>query len=88
MIVYAGRFQPFHQGHYDMIKEAQKHGKHVVIAISQAKGMQKDNRNVFSGEEREKMIRGTLEQDGLKNYSIFNYLTSAKIKPCKTGMII
>jgi len=70
LIIYPGRFQPFHQGHYDMIHEAQKHGKHVVIAISQAKGMIKDDRNVFSGNEREKMISDTLEKDGFKNYSI------------------
>lgn len=70
LIIYPGRFQPFHQGHYDMIKEAQKHGKHVIIAISQAKGMVKDDRNVFSGDDREKMIRDTLERDKFKNYSI------------------
>ncbi|QED23747.1 Putative bifunctional NMN adenylyltransferase/Nudix hydrolase [Candidatus Deianiraea vastatrix] len=70
LVVYPGRFQPFHQGHYDMIKEAKKHGKHVLIAISQAKGMQKDERNVFSGDDREKMITNTLTEDGFTNYSI------------------
>jgi cytidyltransferase-like protein len=70
LIVYTGRFQPFHQGHYDMIKEAQKHGQHILIAISQAREMVIDERNVFSGDDREKMITDTLEKDGLKNYSI------------------
>jgi cytidyltransferase-like protein len=70
LIIYPGRFQPFHQGHYSMIKEAQKHGKHIVIAISQARNMQKDNRNIFSGDDREKMIRDTLDKDGFQKLSI------------------
>ncbi len=83
LIIYPGRFQPFHQGHYDMIKEAEKHGKHVLIAISQAKGMQKDERNIFSGDDREKMIRDTLEKDGFKNYSIIQLDYIGKDKTLK-----
>lgn len=66
-----------------MIKEAQKHGKHILIAISQAKGMIKDERNFFSGDDREKMIRDTLEEDGFKNYSIIQLDYVGKDKTLK-----
>ena len=89
LVVYPGRFQPFHQGHYDMIKEARKHGKHILIAISQAKNMQKDDRNVFTGNDREKMIEKTLQKDGFENYSIIqlDYVKSKALQDWDRSLI-
>ncbi len=56
LVIYPGRFQPFYQGHYAMIKEGSKCGKHLLIAISRANGLVRDNRNPFSGDDRYEMI--------------------------------
>ena len=70
MVIYAGRFQPFHHGHYRVVNEARKHGKHILIAISQAKNGKIDNRNPFTGDQRYNAINDTLTYDKIKNVNI------------------
>jgi cytidyltransferase-like protein len=67
MVLYAGRFQPFHHGHYRVVNEAKRHGKHILIVISQAKNGKIDSRNPFTGDQRYNAINDTLINDKVKN---------------------
>lgn len=59
-----GRFQPFHLGHLSAVKQALKQVDRLYIAIGSS---QYDNEeyNPFTAEERAKMIKLTLEENGL-----------------------
>jgi bifunctional NMN adenylyltransferase/nudix hydrolase len=70
MVLYAGRFQPFHHGHYRVVNEAKMHGKHILIAISQAKNGKIDNRNPFTGDQRYSTIKDTLVHDKINNVDV------------------
>ncbi|MCX6815150.1 MAG: nicotinamide-nucleotide adenylyltransferase [Candidatus Aenigmarchaeota archaeon] len=67
--LFVGRFQPFHLGHLKVIKEILKENEKVIIAIgsSQENGMED---NPFSFEERRKMIRDSLNREGVKTFEI------------------
>lgn len=57
--LFIGRFQPFHLGHLDAIKQILKTHKKVIIGIgsSQYRG---ESKNPFSAALREKMINSSL----------------------------
>ncbi len=67
-----GRFQPFHKGHLYAVKYALGLCSKLVIGIgsAQEKGTSK---NPFSAKEREKMIKETLEKEGISPLS-FSFL--------------
>ncbi|MEN9782039.1 MAG: hypothetical protein RL208_189 [Pseudomonadota bacterium] len=73
LAIYHNSFQPFHHVHYDVIKRAKKSCEHLVIGILHAKGEVVSEYSPFYGDDREKMIKDTLEKDGMKNYSIVQY---------------
>jgi len=67
--LFIGRFQPFHNGHLKVIKNASREYKKIVIGIGSSQySNTKDN--PFTAEERKIMIEKSLEYIGVKNYQI------------------
>ncbi len=60
--VLIGRFQPFHNGHLALVREALKVGKKLIIVIGSWSGT-KTPRNPFSAGERAGMITASLTED-------------------------
>ena len=67
--LFIGRFQPFHNGHLKIIQQASKGYNEVIIGIGSS---QYDNtlENPFTSDERKLMIETSLENEGIRNYSI------------------
>ncbi|MFB3888710.1 MAG: nicotinamide-nucleotide adenylyltransferase [Candidatus Bathyarchaeia archaeon] len=59
--LYVGRFQPFHMGHLEAIKEVLKEVEEIVIVIGSAQYSHNAN-NPFTAGERLVMIRNALEE--------------------------
>lgn len=64
-----GRFQPFHNGHAELVKYAIDNYGEVVIAIGSAYDSY-TFRNPFTSGERHLMIRTALEDMGIRQYYI------------------
>lgn len=64
-----GRFQPFHNGHFKVVQEILSEVESVIICIGSAQYSHTEE-NPFSAEERELMIRRTLDELSITNYSI------------------
>jgi nicotinamide-nucleotide adenylyltransferase len=64
MILYIGRFQPFHNGHLEAVRRLSQTGG-IIIAIGSAQ-YDSSFRNPFSYTERARMIRGAVEEAGLE----------------------
>jgi len=64
-----GRFQPFHNGHIQLIKGACAEYDEIIIGIGSS---QYGNtlENPFSSDERKLMIEESLEKIGVKNYRV------------------
>ncbi len=62
--LYVGRFQPFHMGHLEAIKEALEEIDELVIVIGSAQYSHNLN-NPFTAGERLVMIRRSLEEAGV-----------------------
>ncbi len=67
--LFVGRFQPFHLGHLNVIKDILKDNGFVVIAIGSSQGRNTD-KNPFSFDERKKMIENVLKNEKIKNFKI------------------
>lgn len=59
-----GRFQPFHHGHHELIKEALSQAETAIIVIGSA-GKAPNIQNPWSAEQREVMIKSALAPDEL-----------------------
>ncbi len=59
--VFIGRFQPFHNGHLEIVEAALKKAKNLIIAIGSARSG-RNIKNPWSFHERMNMIKGTLPQ--------------------------
>lgn len=57
-----GRFQPFHNAHHELVKEALSNGETVLIIIGSAYKA-RNIQNPWTAEEREEMIRGALTDE-------------------------
>lgn len=73
LVVYIGRFQPFHHGHAETIRYASAIGNNVLVLIGSANGP-RTIRNPWTYEERSESIRASahvlnLYVDGLNDYS-------------------
>ena len=66
--LYIGRFQPFHNGHLSVVREALKHCNHLIIVVGSAK-QSSTKRNPFDFELRKELIRRSLRGLG-KNCTI------------------
>jgi nicotinamide-nucleotide adenylyltransferase len=62
--IYVGRFQPFHMGHLDAIKNVLQEVEEIVIVIGSAQYSHNTN-NPFTAGERLTMIRQALEEEGI-----------------------
>lgn len=60
--LYIGRFQPFHNGHLYMIKEALKQCEFLIIVIGSTQE-KRTEKNPFSDQERYNFIRSALVYD-------------------------
>lgn len=70
LIVYIGRFQPFHNGHMEVVKEALQRGRRLLILVGSANSA-RTVRNPFTYEERRDMIAETILSE-FPNLSTFN----------------
>lgn len=62
LLVFIGRFQPFHLEHKRVIDIALQKSKHVLILVGSA-GSPRTSRNPFTYQERKNMIRGSYHLD-------------------------
>jgi len=62
--LYLGRFQPFHNGHLEVIKNSLKEVDELIIVIGVAPEMQTEE-NPFSSDEVRRMLESVLKQEGL-----------------------
>jgi nicotinamide-nucleotide adenylyltransferase len=67
--LFIGRFQPFHNGHLEVIKNNFKIYSEIIIGIGSAQYKDKPE-NPFSAEERIDMIKKTLENQNIDNFKI------------------
>lgn len=67
--LFIGRFQPFHKGHFLIIRQIAKQTEKLIIGLgsSQAAGQK---RNPFSAAERREMIQRAMKEGGIVNYEI------------------
>jgi len=69
LAVVIGRFQPFHNGHVELIKKAFEVAPHVLILVGSAH-VPRDSRNPFTFAERFRMIEETFPTQIVCNISI------------------
>ena len=65
--LYIGRFQPFHNGHLEVIRDIAGRFDDIVIAIGSAE-LSHTLDNPFTAGERHLMIHRSLEEEGVHNY--------------------
>ena len=68
--LFIGRFQPFHKGHLQDIKDALNEVDELIIAIGSSQFSHTEE-NPFSVEERIEMIEDALIANDISNYTIF-----------------
>lgn len=66
-----GRFEPFHNAHYELVKEALSLGETVLIIIGSAHKA-RTIQNPWTAEEREEMIRDTLTPEERERVRFFH----------------
>lgn len=64
-----GRFQPFHNGHLEVVKEIVEEHEYLVIGIGSAQDSHSIE-NPFTAGERYQMIANTLDRQGIRDYYI------------------
>lgn len=62
--VFIGRFQPFHNGHLNVVRKALEKAKRVLILVGSANAA-RSTRNPFNFEERQLMIRAAMSNANL-----------------------
>lgn len=67
--LFIGRFQPFHLGHLNIIKEISKDYSKIIIGIGSSQYSNTID-NPFSFDTRKKMITDSLNACDIKNYEI------------------
>ena len=67
--LFLGRFQPFHNGHLEVLKKALTMVDSLVIVIGSAQESHTVD-NPFTADEREEMIESTVRKEKLKNLEI------------------
>ena len=64
-----GRFQPFHNGHMDVVRKCASESEHLIIGIGSAQYSHHPE-NPFTAGERYMMIDNSMADAGIDNYSI------------------
>jgi len=67
--LFIGRFQPFHNGHINVIKNISEDYDKIIVGIGSSQ-YSHTLENPFTAEERKLMIEKSLEQINIKNYQI------------------
>ena len=67
--LFIGRFQPFHNGHLNVIKNISKEYDKIIVGIGSSQ-YSHTLENPFTADERKLMIERSLEHVGIKNYQI------------------
>jgi nicotinamide-nucleotide adenylyltransferase len=67
--LFIGRFQPFHNGHLHLIKEALNEIEHLLIGIGSSREVNKE-KNPYSYVQRKEMVEAALQGNNITNYSI------------------
>jgi nicotinamide-nucleotide adenylyltransferase len=67
--LFVGRFQPFHLGHLEAIRNILKENDKVVIVIGSSQEISTPE-NPFPFWERERMIADSLKAEGIENFKI------------------
>jgi bifunctional NMN adenylyltransferase/nudix hydrolase len=62
-LIFIGRFQPFHNGHKNIIDTALRKARHVIMLLGSAK-VARSIRNPFTWQERAQMIRNSYGAQG------------------------
>jgi nicotinamide-nucleotide adenylyltransferase len=62
-ILYLGRFQPLHRGHWRVMKQVQRRGE-LVIGIGSSEASQDDPRNPYNFAQRKQMIEAVFTAHG------------------------
>ena len=68
--LFVGRFQPFHKGHLEVIKMILQEYDEVLIVIGSTQYSRTQD-NPYTAEEREEMIKKTMDSEGIVNYRIY-----------------
>ncbi|MGO4578601.1 bifunctional nicotinamide-nucleotide adenylyltransferase/Nudix hydroxylase [Cupriavidus sp. 2TAF22] len=58
-LVYIGRFEPFHDGHFAMLRQALSQARVVIVVLGSAGGA-RTVKNPFTGDERRRMIEAAV----------------------------
>ena len=64
-----GRFQPFHCGHLEVVRDMARESEYAVIAIGSSQ-YSHSLENPFTAGERITMISRTMAKEGIKNYHL------------------
>ena len=67
--LFIGRFQPFHNGHLQLIAELTKSYEHIIIGVGSSQ-YSHTAENPFTYEERSEMITQALAEENINNFSI------------------
>jgi nicotinamide-nucleotide adenylyltransferase len=67
--LFVGRFQPFHTGHLDAVKQILESCNNITIVIGSAQ-YSNTNENPFTAEERKRIIEAVLSAENITNYKI------------------
>ena len=70
IVLFIGRFQPFHKGHLEVIKLYASKAEKILIGVGSAQYHHTLD-NPFTYEERREMIRKSLEAEGIENFEIY-----------------
>lgn len=68
-VLFVGRFQPFHLGHLAMVKSLVREFDEVVVILGSSQASHTP-KNPFSLEERTRMLRESLQAEGLEAVQI------------------
>lgn len=68
-VIYLGRFQPFHDGHYHTLKEACAQGSRVIVGVGSA-NRSRSTENPFTYQERYNMICESVTEEELEKLEI------------------
>ena len=71
-LVFIGRFQPLHKGHVEVIKQAEKFAKQVVVIVGSSFAA-RSTRNPFTFYERKEMIKIEFPNDNVKVLPVMDY---------------
>ena len=71
--VYIGRFQPFHNGHLEVIKQSQEYFDHVLVLVGSSNSA-RSIRNPFSYSERCRMIKSCFITDRVSVKPLNDYI--------------